>query len=282
MNKFTKTLLATALLASAGVANAALVTDSSTGGNELFLQVWDPLVQTAPASGADPARFGRTLNVDLGVTWGQIATGGASALSTLNNLDLTSFGTAWSTFAAGITDPTQVKYVLATGSSVDWSIAVSGKTAITPNLDPTVTLANAAFRINQHANEIAPSLNASGTSIVNDFPATPFAGQMNHPGGPANELWTGWPYDPTQTLGSSVGFWLNGGNHVELIDDGIDIVPFQVFTAADIHKLGDFNLSTNGQLTFTAAAVPLPAAVWMFGAGLMGLLRVSRRKSVQV
>ena len=42
-----------------------------------------------------------------------------------------------------------------------------------------------------------------------------------------------------------------------------------------------FNLSGNA-LAFTPAvtAVPLPAAVWLFGAGLMGVLRLNRRKSV--
>jgi hypothetical protein len=36
---------------------------------------------------------------------------------------------------------------------------------------------------------------------------------------------------------------------------------------------------TTTSLTFAApAAVPLPAAVWMFGAGLMGMLGLTRRK----
>ena len=34
--------------------------------------------------------------------------------------------------------------------------------------------------------------------------------------------------------------------------------------------------------TLTYSAVPLPAAVWMFGAGLMGVLRFTRRKSMAV
>jgi len=34
--------------------------------------------------------------------------------------------------------------------------------------------------------------------------------------------------------------------------------------------------------TLNYSAVPLPAAVWMFGAGLMGVLRLTRRKSMAV
>jgi hypothetical protein len=44
--------------------------------------------------------------------------------------------------------------------------------------------------------------------------------------------------------------------------------------------LGKVTLGTNGTLTFAAnaSAVPLPAAVWLFGSGLMGLVGVSRRR----
>jgi hypothetical protein len=48
--------------------------------------------------------------------------------------------------------------------------------------------------------------------------------------------------------------------------------------------LGTVSLDTNGNLTFAAnaSAVPLPAAVWLFGSGLMGLVGVSRRRKAAV
>jgi hypothetical protein len=50
--------------------------------------------------------------------------------------------------------------------------------------------------------------------------------------------------------------------------------------------LGSATLGTNGTLTLTgntvAAPVPLPAAVWLFGSGLMGLVGVSRRRKAAV
>jgi hypothetical protein len=39
--------------------------------------------------------------------------------------------------------------------------------------------------------------------------------------------------------------------------------------------------SGNGQLTFTASAVPIPAAVVLFGSGLIGLIGIARRKYTQ-
>ncbi|MCG3774837.1 MAG: hypothetical protein JW395_1662 [Nitrospira sp.] len=39
--------------------------------------------------------------------------------------------------------------------------------------------------------------------------------------------------------------------------------------------------SGNGQLTFAASAVPLPAAVVLFGSGLIGLIGIARRKYTQ-
>jgi hypothetical protein len=53
-----------------------------------------------------------------------------------------------------------------------------------------------------------------------------------------------------------------------------------------IAKLGTFSLNGSNVLTWTAAnapaAVPLPAAVWLFGSALMGWLRLARRESALV
>jgi hypothetical protein len=46
------------------------------------------------------------------------------------------------------------------------------------------------------------------------------------------------------------------------------------------YVLGDnLTLSSTGALTISASPVPLPAAVWLFGSGLLGLLGVGRRRA---
>jgi hypothetical protein len=50
------------------------------------------------------------------------------------------------------------------------------------------------------------------------------------------------------------------------------------------YDLGSFSLSSAGVLTFTAnggSSVPLPAAVWLLGSGLLGLAGVGRRRANQ-
>jgi len=40
-----------------------------------------------------------------------------------------------------------------------------------------------------------------------------------------------------------------------------------------------WKLTSTGQLTYAApSAVPVPAAVWLFGSGLLGLVSVARRR----
>jgi hypothetical protein len=45
------------------------------------------------------------------------------------------------------------------------------------------------------------------------------------------------------------------------------------------YVLGQINLSSSGTLSLTQTPVPLPAAVWLFGSGLLGLAGIGRRRS---
>jgi len=60
---------------------------------------------------------------------------------------------------------------------------------------------------------------------------------------------------------------------------------FFLTSSSVVKELGQWTLTGNS-LSFTTvpvpASVPLPAAAWLFGAGLMGVLRLNRRKSMAV
>jgi hypothetical protein len=51
-----------------------------------------------------------------------------------------------------------------------------------------------------------------------------------------------------------------------------------VLGAPNNTQLLDWNLSADGSLTYGVSAVPVPAAVWLFGSGLLGLVGVARRR----
>jgi|CXWL01.1.fsa_nt_gi hypothetical protein len=269
--KLRKTMMAIALLASAGGANAALVTDTTNGTNEMFLAVWDPTA-------------GKTFNLNTHVTFNQIVANGAAALSSIN----LALDPLWSTFTNSITVPSAVKFILGVGDATAKSMAVTSDLGIPPAAYAinTNVVTPGATAINKHAAEINAGTTAGvggavlavgvDSTVISDQPDNQ-VGQFDHSllGAPANGLWSGYPMDPTGTLGAATSFWF-AGHHA-----GVDARnrPIDIIDANDIKLLGSYNLSLTS-LTFTPSAVPLPAAVWMFGAGLMGLLRATRRKSL--
>jgi hypothetical protein len=103
---------------------------------------------------------------------------------------------------------------------------------------------------------------------------------------------------PLQSATESTSASYNAGaatkyGFIGVNDLGATGTSYQLFgftgnnTAAVLQSyiLGSATLSANGTLTIkgnSAAPVPLPAAVWLFGSGLMGLVGVSRRRKTAV
>lgn len=101
-------------------------------------------------------------------------------------------------------------------------------------------------------------------------------GQAGYTAEYGNDFQTALPFIGQGQLGTALSFLRETVN----VDD-FDTGEIQTFA-------GKWNFAINGNvgtLTYSAApvvATPLPAAVWMFGAGLMGVLRLNRRKSAAV
>jgi hypothetical protein len=106
----------------------------------------------------------------------------------------------------------------------------------------------------------------------------------------ATEASTGASY--TTASGSPTKWGLFGVADLASVGTGIALYGFtgnvatgQPAAGIQSYVLGTVTLGTNGALSFTGngtAPVPLPAAVWLFGSGLMGLVGVSRRRKTAV
>ncbi|ESS73209.1 hypothetical protein MGMO_30c00040 [Methyloglobulus morosus KoM1] len=273
MNKFTKSMLATALLIGAGAANAALVTNSSTGDNSMFLSVFDPDFVTNASAGEK----GRTFNLDLGVTYNQFVANPTAAISSVNLA--TAGGSDWTSFMTGA--GANLKYVVLGANFQAQSMLTTTNGTGLHTVANDATSALGAFNIREHAQQINVGL-VGNSSVINENPVQPVKGQFNANTLLATGYWNGFlGSNPVQSVGQSSDFYKTSFHTIQ-IDDGFGgTQALDVMTAEDITKLGAFLLSGN-TLTFSAAgqtAVPLPAAVWMFGAGLMGVLRSTRRKA---
>ena len=277
MKKFNKTLLAAALMVAGGSANAALTNGAIDGSNEAYLVAYDAGYVNTDST------LGRTYNLDLGVTYSALASNAFAALTAYEGAGKSlSTDANWNTFRTGGTD--SIQYGIFAAGDVDTQtnngVILSGLTAPQANIDPTVNWSTAIDSINAHAMEINVGLVAGALSSVIKQSPDNSHGQATHDlaGLPISSVWTGWTANPLANYGTANNVFL-GQTHVADYDfnDGFGVQPdVTLLTQTDIVKVGTFMLTGN-TLTF----VPLPAAVWLFGAGLMGMVRLNRRKSVQ-
>jgi len=268
MKHLKKSLAVAALLASAGAANASIATGSNTN-SELLLSVYD-------------SSRALTFTLDLGVTMGQIVTVGTTpafnnALNLsfdLNALTASSTGAQWSTFATGLNAAT-TKYGIVTAGTAG-KILATGQD-VSPAKFATATVAGSALtNITNHLNQV-------NTGAVADNAGTAL-------GISAQNLSSIVADGDTQNTGQhnqALPFaTLFGGKSDAFADVAYDqAAKFYFYNSGTsiLSALQSWKLTGN-TLTYApaVAAVPLPAAVWLFGAGLMGMLRLNRRKGFSV
>ncbi|MEQ1529011.1 MAG: VPLPA-CTERM sorting domain-containing protein [Methylococcales bacterium] len=255
MKHLSKTLVAAALLATAGVAGASINTGSAATA-EVYLSVYDQSQKL-------------TFTQDLGVTMVDLIANIGNENYALN-LDL-STNPMWNTFS-GTMDSAQTVFAIAAG--------FGGKQVVTgmnpvPKHSNLTAASGVSTWIKNHANEInTGALSDNPGSVFADYAAnnsslvadddTPKTGQHNN----FNSLFSSLAAANANIPFSAAAdfYYLNGTN------EGV---------------LASFKWAFNGSKIGTIPAgspapVPLPAAVWMFGAGLMGVFGLNRRKSAAV
>jgi len=261
MKQFSKSLLAVALLAATtGAANASIATGSNTL-SEAYLSVYD-------------STQGLTFTLDLGLTFADLFNNKAndtfSKSYDLAALTAGSTSAKWSTFATGLNAATTVYGVVASGttgklfatgpdvSPAKFPSALSPNTSITGLVNHINTVNTASIADNAGA-VVNTALNLS--AIISD------ADQGNT--GQHNQL------GAFATLNGTKG---DAGADIKYGQAG----NFYYYQGTSVPFLAAQQWTLSGNTLSYSAPVPLPAAVWMFGAGLMGVLGLTRRKNAAV
>jgi hypothetical protein len=253
MNNFSKTLLAVALAASAGAANASIGVGSTDATRELYMQAYDSVQK-------------KTYSLDLGITLATLHGNRLDAGYEIS-VDL-SVDPNWIAFTNPASfNPASTQYVLATGRA--GRVYVTQKVGNPlPQYNATSNISNTANVINNHAQEINyglvqdQSINVSKLVADTDADTAKWANGL---GATPNSIWgsTGGS-EAAVNFGEKADFWA-----------AFSGVPTTTFLLPGQWLLSATKLEYK---VFQPTVIPLPAAVWMFGAGLMGLLGATRRK----
>jgi len=261
MKQFSKSLLAVALLAATtGAANASIAVGNNTT-SEAYLSVYD-------------SSRGLTFTLDLGLTMGDLVLN-LSNDTFLKSYDLTaltagSTGAKWSTFATGLNAATTVYGVVASGTA--GKLFATGPDTAPANF-ATTTLATVA--VTNTKNHIA---NVNTASIADNAGAAVLTSlNLSAIISDADTANTG---QHNQVAQFST---LNGGKGDAAADINFGQAGnFYYYNQNQAPVLAAQQWTLAGNTLSYAAPVPLPAAVWMFGAGLMGVLGLTRRKNAAV
>ena len=260
-----KTLVAAMAMVATGAVQAAISTDdwsqinagNGTGAGELFLSMYDPSVS-------------QSLVLDLNLTVSNFMTNNASLINTfsLSSAALQSFIGA---------SPNQ--------SLMQWNLGAFSNGPGFGGVGILTTHGNAGATIDpfvdigpQNGTQLLAALD-NGSAYVNNNNPTQTVQGFSDPGYHFGGLWAG-------SFGGGTWLWDNqhigftGGELMSFLQinqvDFIDGVP-NVTAFSNAEWMVD---PTSGTVSYVGqvSAVPIPAAVWLFGSGLLGLVGIARRR----
>jgi hypothetical protein len=267
MNTILKVSVAGAL-ALGGMAAHASIAAPSSGSSDLIL-----FAEVVNSSGTAVASYagdtGLSVSNALSLTGTTKYLTGDSNLSALFSADGTGDSLVWALEGGAYTGTVTPKNFDGPGNAKFITTSTGDSTAnlattTVNNLENWVNIATTIGTLNTNL--------AGKTSVEGASPAAAGVWDLNTP-----SAVSGW-FSSGPTTGNVVGatqqlFYVTGGGNGSTGTFGTDVVGTKDFAGAVL---------TSSGLSITAAGgapVPLPAAVWLLGSGLLGLTGIARRKA---
>jgi hypothetical protein len=278
MNLKLRTLVVAIAMAAAGTAQAAVInTDDYAGGNglslgtgagDLFLSIYD-------------AARSQSLTLNLNLTANDFRTNNAALMNTFSVQDA-----LLQSFIAGSADSSQLIWNMGgisnSGLGPDTGLFTTngvGTFSAGATINPGVQgpIDGNALTVAMGYIEAYAQANSSYFSATSPNSAISAAGSAS---GFNSTLW-----------GTTFGTAINFNNSATGLGSD-QLVSFIALGATDVSDLGGVPVSTTyggkfhidgatGTVSYLGvSAVPVPAAVWLLGSGLVGLVGISRRKQV--
>ncbi len=259
-----KSLVLAVAMAAAGAAQATPIsTDNITGGlstgdglsGDLFLSILDPIA-------------GQSLILNTGLTTGQFINSNGSLI----NVFSTTNSVMQSFFSGHSADLSSMVWNIGAIVNGDYTVGHAGvlnSNGTGPVVAPDGTALQSAMNRAQTYTSQYDAILAGGVNAATAVAAS----SIGYSGGNWGNSWGGFFGYPNTMTGFS------GGETMSYLSfnqsDALGTADVTGFTN------GKFVIDTSlGKLSYvgTVSAVPVPAAVWLFGSGLLGLVGIGRRK----